>query len=71
MSKISREKKRKKKAEMIRLGLLPTSYCEGCGGEFIEEKLIHGPDPYSSEIKNDNTPVTLCENCHHESCWSI
>lgn len=30
-----------------------------------------GPDPYRSEIHDDNTPLWLCDQCHQDSAWEI
>lgn len=42
--------------------------CPSCG----EIKTISfGPDPYASEINDDDTPVWLCEDCYQERAWDI
>jgi hypothetical protein len=71
MSKITRERKRKKLEKLKELGLIPKFPCESCLKEFYKEELIIGPDPYASEIKGDNTEVVQCKECNKESCWSI
>lgn len=71
MSKISREKKRKKKEELKARGLLPKDFCESCHNQFDVEDLIYGPDPYASEINGDNRETVLCRECYHESCMDI
>jgi hypothetical protein len=49
----------------------PKGKCESCQRLFVWADLITGPDPFASEINDDNTIVTQCKNCHHESCWGI
>jgi hypothetical protein len=36
--------------------------CRDCGSE----DATFAPDPFASEIHDDETPVWLCENCRHE-----
>lgn len=45
--------------------------CEHCGKEFPREELIHGPDPFQSEINGNETPTVLCKDCYHESMMDI
>jgi hypothetical protein len=30
-----------------------------------------GPDPYASDVNNDDTPVWECGNCRHESAMDV
>jgi hypothetical protein len=71
MSKISREKKKKKQGQLEKLGLLPKTQCESCFEYFLKKDLHFGPDPFASEIYGDNTPTILCKKCYHESCMDI
>ena len=32
---------------------------------------IQEPDPYSYEIRGDQTPCNLCNDCYHSSCMAI
>ena len=43
--------------------------CEHCGKEFPGEDLIHGPDPFASEVNGDDTPTVLCKECYRQSVW--
>ena len=45
--------------------------CISCGEMFLYEDMIFGPDPFDSEINDDDTEVWLCESCHHESGMDI
>lgn len=45
--------------------------CDHCGEVFQEKDLTYGPDPYTSEINDDETPVWLCDKCYEESCDDI
>lgn len=56
-----KEAKNKKKPER----------CDFCGKEFPANEIIHGPDPYASEINDDYTEVTQCKGCYHESMMDI
>ena len=42
--------------------------CESCGKT---RDLQYGPDPYQSEINDDDTPVWLCGECKQEHCDDI
>ena len=54
-----------------RLANSPHAKCVGCRAGFPKSELTYGPDPFASEIYNDNTCVYLCKRCHHESCMDI
>jgi hypothetical protein len=46
--------------------------CEGsCGKGYWKKDLIFGPDPYQEDIHGDDTPVWLCDECHHISYMEI
>jgi hypothetical protein len=46
--------------------------CSSCNRLGTEQRtLIEGPDPYQSEINDDDSVVLLCEGCHRESCDDI
>jgi len=71
MSKISREKKRKKKEELRAKGLLPSDFCESCHNSFPIEELNYGPNPFAHEIYGDTTETVLCKECYYQSCMDI
>ncbi len=38
--------------------------CDGyCGRTSEQVELVFGPDPFMSEIRDDWTPVWLCDEC--------
>jgi hypothetical protein len=45
--------------------------CEYCQREFEWEDLTFGPDPYQSEINNDDTDHLLCRECIEASADEI
>ncbi|MFF1701214.1 hypothetical protein [Streptomyces sp. NPDC058252] len=46
--------------------------CDGhCGNSYWKKDLIYGPDPYQHEIFDDETPVWLCGDCHHDHYLDI
>jgi hypothetical protein len=62
--KASRLKKNAKKKVVM-------DVCNSCGKSFPEKDLHYGPDPYQSEINDNNDPTVLCDDCHQDSVWSI
>jgi hypothetical protein len=42
--------------------------CCHCG---TTKNVSFGPDPYNSDVNNDDTPVWECENCRYESAQDI
>lgn len=64
MSKISRDKKKKKEAKLEKLGLLPKGHCESCGEEFLKKNLYYGFCPFTAEIYNENVETVLCKDCY-------
>jgi hypothetical protein len=62
MSKISRDKKKKKE---------PWKICQDCGEKFPLRKLFQGKDPYVSEIHGDEEAeeVCICQKCYKERVW--
>lgn len=45
--------------------------CDNCGGFFDLDCIRWGPDPFAEEIRGDDTPLWLCDDCYHESCMEI
>ena len=45
--------------------------CDRCCGRFLTSELNYGPDPYSEEIKDDDTPCVLCDECLEDSKHAI
>jgi len=43
--------------------------CEICG--YIGEDVYYEPDPFTSEIKGDYTPIWECKECRLSSCQEI
>ncbi len=43
-------------------------YCERCG---TYDDISYGPDPFSQEIHNDDTPCWLCKECSYQSAMDI
>lgn len=41
-----------------------TAKCEDCKKSFPVDELIWGPDPFAEEVRDDKTPVLLCETCY-------
>lgn len=66
MSKISRQKKKIKQAQLEKLGLLPKDFCETCGNEFLKSNLYYGPCPFNKEVYNNHVEVVLCLDCYKE-----
>ncbi len=46
---------------------IETAKCENCKKSFSPYELIWGPDPFATEVRDDETPVLLCKTCHYES----
>lgn len=40
--------------------------CVMCDKWFDEETITFAPDPFSSEINDDDTPVWECDDCREE-----
>jgi hypothetical protein len=45
--------------------------CENAKSGRCKGPVTYGPDPYRSEINNDNTPVWECEECRYQSRMDI
>ena len=46
--------------------------CFRCGCKNTKENPVtKGPDPYQSEINNDNTEIWECEKCREDSAGEI
>jgi hypothetical protein len=45
--------------------------CAGCNHFFAEPDIEWGPDPFSSEIHDDHTPMWLCDDCRYNSMMEI
>lgn len=45
--------------------------CNACGKMFDEADLYWGPDPFQSEINDDDTPMWLCDDCYQASADEI
>ncbi len=46
--------------------------CSNCGCEDTKDNSVtFGPDPYQSDINDDDTEVWECENCRYESAMDI
>lgn len=43
--------------------------CYGCGE--LKEDCTFAPDPYRSDVGNDETPVWECSPCRHDSAMDI
>lgn len=69
MSKISRDKKKKKQEQ--RLLDEKKNFCESCNGQFPISQLIFGPCPFAHEIYNEIVETVLCKDCYHEACMDI
>jgi hypothetical protein len=69
MSKISREKKKKKLAANPHL--VKTDVCQDCGNAFPVKDLKYGDCPFASEIYNEKVETVLCGDCYHERCMDI
>lgn len=41
--------------------------CVRCNGLFAEPDITYAPDPYHSDINQDDTPVWECDKCRRES----
>lgn len=37
--------------------------CVSCGKPFPQNKIEYAPDPYASDVYDDNTKVWMCEEC--------
>lgn len=40
-----------------------TDTCDYCGKTYHKSELNYGPDPFSLEINDDDTPSCLCDEC--------
>ena len=58
-----KEKKTNKKKKTAR-----KHKCISCG---TTKNVTFGPDPYQSEINDDDTPVWMCDTCREESAMDI
>lgn len=46
--------------------------CQSCGCSNTKENPVtKGPDPYASEIDDDETEVWECDNCRSDSAMDI
>lgn len=45
----------------------PAEPCQTCGSLSAS----FGPDPYNSDVNDDDTPVWLCGECRHESAMDV
>ena len=45
--------------------------CPRCGQMVDVEELIPAPDPYASEIYDDDTPVVACAECRYQRAMAI
>ena len=46
----------------------PPRRCSHCGGT---KDLSFAPDPYSSDVHNDDTPVWECGDCREQSAADV
>lgn len=51
-----------------KVGDRAVSKCPRCGEV---KDLWYGPDPYQSDINDDDTPVWQCDDCAYESAQDI
>jgi hypothetical protein len=45
--------------------------CKHCGSVVSGSRAVPSPDPYSSEIGGDDTPVVECDDCRIQSAQDI
>lgn len=45
--------------------------CPQCGELKPKKQVFEAPDPFQSEINDDNTPVLMCNDCRYGSSMDV
>lgn len=45
--------------------------CTDCDKKFWKKDMLFGPDPYNQDIRGDDTPVWLCDDCYNIAVGEI
>ena len=42
--------------------------CRSCNKEFPKAELLYGPNPYMSDLYDEQTETVLCKECYVNAC---